>query len=354
MIFERLITRVAFAFALAAAVPLLAQQIDLVAAKQDQDTRLLTLQQQLDAAKTKSDDAALAELTKKLDAIRTEDLWSKTDGAPAMTIRDGDTFAPFNFAVLSDLHLSERQGPQRLQRALDLIGQRHDIAFVLVLGDIVWDKDLEQLKPILATAHVPVHLVYGNNDWKWISDGSYERAFGPRDFTFKYANCSFVCMYDCLPKGKFPEDHKGDFSEQQWPWLEGQLKAARDAKSTHTFVAMHIPPAAPGAFNRFFFMFTNTEQRFFELLEKYHVTAGLFGHLHQAISWKHDDIQCYVTPSCCWNFVTPSQKVDSSFVRIVKVEQDKISDALLPVRLEGETFTWETLPSRYDEKNHPK
>src|SRR4051812_1976963 len=216
MVFERLISRLTFAITLVVGVPLLAQQIDLVAAKQDQNERLQSLQLQLDAAKAKPDEPAVAELTKKLDTIRAEDLWSKTDGAPAMTIRDGDTFAPFNFAVLSDTHLSERQGPQRLQRALDLIRQRHDIAFVLVLGDIVWDRDPEQLKAILATAHVPVRLVYGNNDWKWISDGSYERAFGPRDYTFKYANCTFVCMYDCLPKGKFPEDHKGDFSERQW------------------------------------------------------------------------------------------------------------------------------------------
>ncbi|HSV15002.1 MAG TPA: hypothetical protein VLI90_12150, partial [Tepidisphaeraceae bacterium] len=64
--------------------------------------------------------------------------------------------------------------------------------------------------------------------------------------------------------------------------------------------------------------------------------------------------QCYVTPSCCWNFISREKKVDSSFVRIVKVEQDKISDALLPVRLEGETFNWETLPAKYDPNNHPK
>src|SRR4051812_276593 len=131
MVIERLITRLAFAIALAAAVPLDAQQIDLVAAKQDQDARLQAFRQQLDAAKTTFNEPAVAELTKKLDAIRAEDLWSKTEGAPAMTIRDGDTFAPFNFAVLSDTHLSERQGPQRLERALELIGQRHDIAFAL-------------------------------------------------------------------------------------------------------------------------------------------------------------------------------------------------------------------------------
>src|SRR5438552_13528016 len=84
-----------------------------------------------------------------------------------------EPFHPFSFAVLSDLHLSERQGPQRLDKALEMIRGRKDIAFVLVLGDIVWDKEPERLKPILQKAGVPVHLVYGNNDWKWVSDGSY-------------------------------------------------------------------------------------------------------------------------------------------------------------------------------------
>ena len=35
---------------------------------------------------------------------------------------------------------------------------------------------------------------YGNNDWKWVSHGSYEKAFGPRDYTFNYANCTFICV----------------------------------------------------------------------------------------------------------------------------------------------------------------
>src|SRR5436305_13861605 len=98
---------------------------------------------------------------------------------------------------------------------------------------------------------------------------------------------------------------------------------------------MHIPPAAPGAFNNLFFMFTNTEARFFDLLEKYHVTAGFFGHLHQQIAWTHDSIKLYVNPSCCWNFISRTQKVDSSFMRIVKVEANGISDELLPVHLDG-------------------
>jgi predicted phosphodiesterase len=265
-----------------------------------------------------------------------------------------ETFQPFSFAVLSDLHLSERQGPARLDRALAMIRQRKDIAFVIVVGDIIWDKDPAQLKPILAKAGVPVHLVYGNNDWKWVSDGSYEKAFGPRDFTFNYNNCTFIGMYDCLPKGHFPEDHKGDFSDKQWTWLEEQLKQAQDAGATHTFVAMHIPPSTPGAYDPWFFMYTKTEERFLGLLKQYHVTAGLFGHLHQRAEFERDGIKMYVTPSCCWNFISKSQKVDSSFMRIMHVEQDSISDEFLPVHLDGETFTWETLPKFYDPNNHPK
>lgn len=323
-----------------------AAEVDLVAAAQGRDARL---------AQLRSTSNAAPDVEQQIDAIRHEDPWSPSDGPAVLALQPSDTeFHPFNFAVLSDLHLSERKGPQRLQKALDLLSKRHDIAFVLVLGDIVWDRDPEKLKPMLAAANVPVHLVYGNNDWKWVSNGTYEKSFGPRDYTFTYDNCTFVAMYDCLPKGHFPEDHKGDFNERQWSWLEQQLKDAREQGRTHTFVAMHIPPKTPGAFDPFFFMFENTEKRFFDLLERYKVSAGLFGHLHQAAAWKHDDIQCYVTPSCCWNFATRTQKVDSSFVRIVKVEQDQISSALLPVHLDGETYTWDTLPQFYNPADHPK
>src|SRR4051812_9872640 len=67
------------------------QQTDLVVAKQDQDARLQALQQQLDAAKAEPDAGdAVAELTKQIDAVRAEDLWSKTDGPPALTLQPGE------------------------------------------------------------------------------------------------------------------------------------------------------------------------------------------------------------------------------------------------------------------------
>ena len=169
-----------------------AQQVDLVSAKHEQEARLEAMRQQLDAAKTDAQTAS--QLQQEIDAIHAEDLWAKTQGERPIELHPGDGFHPFNFAVLSDLHLSERQGPQRLDRALELIAQRRDIAFVLVLGDIVWDKPPEQLKSILERAAVPVHLVYGNNDWQWVKDGSYEAAFGPRDYTFTYCNCTFIQM----------------------------------------------------------------------------------------------------------------------------------------------------------------
>ena len=101
-------------------------------------------------------------------------------------------------------------------------------------------------------------------------------------------------------------------------------------------------------------MFTQTQDRFFAVLDKYHVSAALFGHLHQRAEWVHGQTQMYVNPSCCWNFVSRAHKVNSSFMRIVKVEKDTISDQLMPVLLPGETFTWDTLASFYDPAKAPK
>jgi len=232
----------------------------------------------------------------------------------AMPVRSAsaDAFHTFNFAVLSDLHLSEHQGPERLDRALSMIAERHDIAFVLVLGDIVWNKDPEALKPILAKAGCPVHLVYGNNDWKWVNDGTYEKAFGPRDYTFTYANCTFIQMWDCLPREHI-DNHRGELTDAQWAWLEEQLQGAQKSNSVHTFISMHVPPETPGAYNNLFFMFTQTQDRLYGLLDKYHVSAALFGHLHQRAQWLHGQTQMYVNPSCCWNFVSRTSQGQLQF-----------------------------------------
>lgn len=262
-------------------------------------------------------------------------------------------FKPFDFAVLSDLHLSERQGIARLNAALKMIHDRGDIAFVIVEGDIVWGKDPELLKPILARAGVPVHLVYGNNDWKWVKDGSYEKAFGPRDYAFVYNNCLFIQMWDCLPK-EYLENHRGQLSEAQWTWLENELKEAREKHYTFTLTSMHVPTASPGGYNNLFFMLTDTQERFYHLIDEYGVTACLFGHLHQSLEWKHGKTLMLVNPSNCWNFISRTKKVDSSFVRIVKVQRDGVRAELLPVHLRGETFTYENLADFYNAADHPK
>jgi predicted phosphohydrolase len=262
-------------------------------------------------------------------------------------------FHPFKFAVLSDLHLSEHQAPERLDRAMQMIANRHDIAFVLVLGDIVWSRNPDDLKTVLAKAGVPVHLVFGNNDWKWVENGSYEKAFGPRDYAFAYAGCTFIQMWDCLPRNHI-SNHRGELTESQWAWLEEQLRTAQQKGSVHTFISMHVPPDSPGGFNNLFFMFTQTQDRLYGLMDKYGVSAGLFGHLHQSLEWVHYQTQMYVSPSCCWNFISRTRKVNSSFMRIMTVDKDKISDQLIPVRLPGETFTWNTLADFYDPAKAPK
>jgi hypothetical protein len=160
-------------------------------------------------------------------------------------------------------------------------------------------------------------------------------------------------MWDCLPR-EYLENHRGQLSEAQWTWLEGELKQAKAKHCNYTFTSMHVPPAAPGGYNFLFFMLTDTQERFYKLIDKYSVTACLFGHLHQSLEWKHGKTLMFVNPSCCWNFISRTKKVDSSFVRIIKVEKDGISAELLPVHLPGETFTYQTLAQFYNPADHPR
>ena len=158
-----------------------------------------------------------------------------------------NTFHPFSFAVLSDLHLSENGWAAAAEsQAMEMIAGRHDIAFVLVLGDIVWDKDPESLKPVLATAGVPVHLVYGNNDWKWVNDVLLRKSLRPARLHVHLRQLRLHPDVG-LPPARAPGEPSRR-TERAAVVLarKPQLQSSRASYATHTFVSMHVPAANAG------------------------------------------------------------------------------------------------------------
>ena len=249
-----------------------------------------------------------------------------------------NAFAPFSFAVITDLHLSERQGMAQFDRFVEMIDAREDIDFVLVLGDLIWTEPMDELQALMARIRVPMHMFYGNNDAGRLAE--YAAAFGPADKTFEHNGCLFVLFWDCLGEDSL-QNHMGDISPEQWAWLEGELTSARQRGVQQIFLASHVPPTCPNGYYAGFYLFAEAEQQLWDLCRRHNVTACFFGHLHQDDVFSRHGTEMIVTPSLNWNFVPPAKTgqtplstweiVDEGFFRVVQVSRTGISHALVPL-----------------------
>ena len=251
-----------------------------------------------------------------------------------------NAFAPFSFAVITDLHFSERKGMARFDRFVEMLDARTDIDFVLVLGDLIWTGPMDELKALMAHITIPTHVFYGNNDAGRLAE--YEAALGPRDKLFEHNECLFVLFWNCLPE-ESPQNHMGDISDERWAWLDAELGAARERGVQHVFLASHVPPTCPNGYYAGFYLFEQAERRFWDLCDRHDVTACFFGHLHQDDVFGRNGTEVIITPSLNWNFVPPARTgktplnaweiADEGFFRVVQVRHDGISHALVPVNL---------------------
>ena len=208
----------------------------------------------------------------------------------------------FRFALVADPHLAEGLGVERFRRLARTLAQRGDIAFVLVLGDLVWHGPIAALLEVLAQVEVPCHVLYGNNDADRLDE--YEAALGPRDRTVRYGSCALVLFWDCLPK-EAPHNHRGALTEAQWLWLEGQLAQARRGGARHLFLAAHIPPDCPSGYHQDLYLEASDERRLWSVCRHHGVDAAFFGHIHQSATFQRNGTEVIVAPSLNWNFGLP-------------------------------------------------
>ena len=252
----------------------------------------------------------------------------------------GEVFSPFSFAVVADPHVheSERLGLDELVTLRHELSERRDIEFILFLGDFCWESAIEDLKVQLDRFDKPVHLVYGNNDWRRVAE--YEAVFGPRDQVLEFGRAGFVFFFNCRLDSN---DHSGRCSEDQWRWLEESVERLSNASVKHLFLAAHIPPRCDSGYYSNFFMSETDTDRFRDLCRRFHVTAAFFGHLHQDIVSATDNTQIIVTPSLNWNFTVSIQgleptervyeKTKGGYYRIVHVRENTIEHSLFPLRM---------------------
>lgn len=146
---------------------------------------------------------------------------------------------------------------------------------VVLCGDLSWGMSLEQAKDDFAFLNaLPGQkiLLKGNHDYWWTTAAKMNRFFAENQFdTFRllHNNCYFygdVAL--CGTRGWFFEE-KGDAKvfNRELIRLETSLKAAEEREK---ICFLHYPPYYQGY----------TCREIVELLEKYHVKACYYGHLH--------------------------------------------------------------------------
>lgn len=211
----------------------------------------------------------------------------------------------FTFAVVSDLHMAENDGPgyfRAFVQQLDTLPDKPE--FVLVTGDIhvsPFQKVFEEIKP-----SSPFHVVAGNHETR--NDRDVLAKMFPNDFqnsdfySFAHKNSFFIGLCDASTCG----DHVGHFESEhikganQGQWLEEQL-AQNGAKADHVFIFAHIPPNPAGNVCGGSYLASNDQKQLRELVLKYKPAALFFGHLHGKQEFKIGESPVYVLPSLNWN-----------------------------------------------------
>ncbi|MBX2851174.1 MAG: metallophosphoesterase [Phycisphaeraceae bacterium] len=165
----------------------------------------------------------------------------------------------FTFAVFGDRTGGPHKGINVLADAVaDVNLIEPDL--VMTVGDLingyandkVWMPQMKQYKQVMGELVCPWFPVAGNHDVYWRGpnkpkrelEPEYEMHFGPLWYAFEHKDCFFVVLYtdEGNPKTgernfKKPESQR--MSDEQFDWLKGILKKAKDAN--HVFVFLHHP-----------------------------------------------------------------------------------------------------------------
>lgn len=199
------------------------------------------------------------------DEIKREDFPTERDRTPVN--------ATFSFAIFSDLHVCDTlpQNLDDLQRAIDEVNERADLAFVLVCGDITHNGDTKSLrlaKQMLDGLRIPYYVVPGNHDTR-VSESAtvdFGRIFGDSHFRLFFNDYLFLGI-NSSPMLRRNDAH---VSPQELAWLTHHLKKA--GRKQPVYVVLHHPLQNGDVDN--WYAVT-------DLLRGYNVQGVFCGHYHR-------------------------------------------------------------------------
>ena len=158
-----------------------------------------------------------------------------------------------------------------------------NIGFGLSLGDLVGDNLVLHNPYIKAVSNVgvPWYNLMGNHDMNYdaptdsLADETYEKNFGPANYSFNYGNAHFIILDNILyPDPRDGKSYWGGFRKDQLDFVENDLKFV--SKDKLVVLAFHIPLLIEDndPFKK------EDRQRLFDILKDYPNTLSLSAHTH--------------------------------------------------------------------------
>jgi acid phosphatase type 7 len=197
---------------------------------------------------------------------------------------------PFEFVVYGDTRT--RHDVHRKVIAAILANTKPD--FVLQTGDLVADGNDPSLWPIFfdiegallrKTAFFPA---LGNHERN--SANYYEYMQNAAYYSFNWGSAHFAVLDSDIGNFGNSEGARQEFWKQQTEWLEQDL--AKNQKAEFRFVSAHHPPMTAVASRQG----DNPHMTaLMPMFEKYHVTAGFFGHDHNYQHYVKNGIHYVIT-----------------------------------------------------------
>lgn len=166
---------------------------------------------------------------------------------------------------------------------IDDITNKDSVYFGISLGDLVGDNLTlhDPYKETIATVGIPWYNVMGNHDMNYdvevdsLSDESFEKTFGPNNYSFNYGNAHFIILDNIIyPNPRTGKGYLGGFRNDQLEFVENDLKFV--PKDRLIVLAFHIPILH----NKSDVFRNEDRQRLFDILRDYPNTVSLSAHTH--------------------------------------------------------------------------
>lgn len=233
----------------------------------------------------------------------------------------------FTFIHMTDTQvgfLDESEGfaltDSLMHAAVEAVNRVHP-AFVVITGDLLHNPadtlQAQIFKKNLALIDkgIDVYALPGNHDYTKFTPETQARFLdfmGYDRFSFKLNGVACIGIDSCRIK-----DDDVQAEEEQWNWLENELKNAQDCSQIYLFMHCPVIRETKDEAEDYFNFSAADREKYMELFKRYNVTAIFSGHTHAGYMSELDGIKMVNAGPVC-----PPLEHGFSGLAVVKVSEN--------------------------------